>query len=901
MSEILVDVTSQSADTPSAGFTEVADLVDTVVVPSGGVVLILAVVPLGQEDTSDEGADFRFAIDDVLDGPEITAYKDQIDEGCGVALCFAITGLSGSTKFALQWRIRRATPIVDTGRVRSLQVIHITDASLLTDISSVSSQAATPGYDNVANLSDTKTPASADSILVLLANMVGALASLDNTASFQFTVAGTGVGPESKAFEDEVDEGCGMSQVWCLTGQSGSTAFALQWDELQNGMVTDTGRERTFQIIEITANAEILTAVTSVAADALTDSFTDVVDLVDTVTVQNTDSILLFFATLPLLQDTDKCAAFRVFEGGIGEGPEQYVFSDDFFGDLEEACGHSLYHAVTGKSTGSHTFSIRGQNVQAGVIVNLSTLLRRSLVILELKAAQVDKEAIDTLGLEVNETLTDLLARMDRLDDLGIDLGEETDLESQAVAQDDLDLEVNEGVTDLLGRSSVQDDVDLAIVESPADVAAGITASDILDLAITEGITELLGLIEPVDTTGLSVEEVAEILALAARLDTLDVSISEVTDLLGILNRTDLLDLAIEEGPGEVAAAVTVEDDLDLDLIEDAELLALIQVADALNIDLGTAAALLVLVSAEDTLGISISEVSDLLGILSRTDLVDLSIDEILAEIAVGVETSDTLDLEINESVADLLGIIQPVDTTGLSVGEIVEILALMQRLDTLDINLTEVADLLALIEASDTVALTIVEGVTVLFVQVDPSDLLDIDLGEVSDLVIFEAVEKVAFDTLDLAVVEGVTQITNQITATDILDLSISEVAELVGLLNRFDTLDIDLGEPRQLQVFIEAVDNLGIELLDATELVGIIQAADSLDISIGEVAGIVNALFVVDVLGIDLAEGVSEIIEAGFQGIIFQPITLQVRREAQFTLETTKEVKFTLQIEGV
>jgi hypothetical protein len=86
---------------------------------------------------------------------------------------------------------------------------------------------------------------------------------------------------------------------------------------------------------------------------------------------------------VPLLEDVDKTAAFRFYESAVGEGPEQYVYSDNE--DPDEACGHSLYWAVTGKSAGSHTFSVRGENVQG--TANISTDQRRSFCILELLPA----------------------------------------------------------------------------------------------------------------------------------------------------------------------------------------------------------------------------------------------------------------------------------------------------------------------------------------------------------------------------------------------------------------------------------------------------------------------------------------------------------------------------------
>lgn len=877
MSSILVDITSQTADTPSAGFTEVTDLVDTVVVPSGGVVLIMAVVPLDL-NASDEAADFRFAIDDVLDGPEVTAFKDTTNEGCGVALCFAITGLSGSTKFALQWRNRIGVVGTDTDRVRSFQVVHITDASLLTDISSTSAQSATSGYDDVADFTDTKTPASADSILVMVANMVGAINSSDNTASFQFTVGGSAVGPESKAFEDAVDEGCGMSQVWCLTGQSGSTAFALQWDELQASMQTDTGRERTFQIIEITANANLLTAVTSVAADALTSSFTDVVDMVDTVTVQGTDSILLFFAMMPLLRDVDKCAAFRVFEGGTGEGPEQYVFADET-ADFDEACGHSVYHAVTGKSAGSHTFSIRGQNVQG--TANLSTDQRRSFAILELVAAvaQVDKEASDTLGLEIDETLTELLASTDRVDDLDLAIGEApADLKAFLERQEALDLAIVEGVGQIQAGLTAEDVLDLAIIESPADVLVPITVVDDLDLAIVEGVPEIVVSIAVVDDLDLAVVEAVSVFVETTGQDDLDIAIVEAVDLLGLIEVADILDLAVVEDPAGIAVGIEAIDDLDLAILEGVgEVAVMVDVVEDLDLEIGEGVPdLLGFIEPVDQTGLAADELADLLSAAERLDTLGLAIAEV-AEVTVAIDSEDVLDLAIGE-VADACLTIEVEDTLALAV--------------------VEQVDLLALLERADTISLALVEGVPVVFVTVTGQDLIDLAIGEVATVQVPIEVT----DNLDLAVVEDLAEILVGITATDLLSLSIDEVAQVVAFLNRSDILALQIGEVADLQAFIEAADSLDVAIDDVvSDLCVVLIAADNLGIAIGEVAQVLNLLTAIDTLGLAISELPADlVITDAFVGLLVQVIKLEVQREASFKLVAAREAKFTLQIEG-
>ena len=123
-------------------------------------------------------------------------------------------------------------------------------------------------------------------------------ASNDENASYQFEIAGTGEGPESLGFIDAANEGCGISQMWLKTGISASTAFAFQWKEVAQS-VTVGDFLRSFQIIEITAEANLLTAITSVSSHSLTGSYADVADLVDTVTVGSRLPFMISVSTSP--------------------------------------------------------------------------------------------------------------------------------------------------------------------------------------------------------------------------------------------------------------------------------------------------------------------------------------------------------------------------------------------------------------------------------------------------------------------------------------------------------------------------------------------------------------------------------------------------------------------------
>ncbi len=384
MSDILVNKVSSSAQTSTDSWVDVTDLVQSSVTvdSTDDVLLLIATISIDQSNSNDDCITLRFAVDDVREGPEIAMFKDETNGGCGAAICWALTGISGSHKFALQMQSRGSKHgDLDTGRVRSFQVIAITDATILVNKTSLASDTVGATWSDIAGLTDTQT-VTAGSILLLLGNMMGTLDGGEWVYRQRFTVGGSFEGPDMSCFKDNSNEGCGQSMMWMKSGISGSTAFALQWENISGDATADVNRVRSLQVIEITANANLpFTPAVSQAADGLTSSYTDIAGMTGSFTVDGTGSILIIAAGVsPVADGQDECGSYRIYDGSTGEGPENYCFSDT----TDESCGHSVYWAVTGKS-GSHTFTTRGLNVQG--VVNMETGRNRSFCILELTVA----------------------------------------------------------------------------------------------------------------------------------------------------------------------------------------------------------------------------------------------------------------------------------------------------------------------------------------------------------------------------------------------------------------------------------------------------------------------------------------------------------------------------------
>lgn len=392
MSDLLVDTQATDDVTSASAWANVPGLgaAGVTVGAASSVVLLIATIPSNYtNDNSDDGGNLRFAIDGMREGPEGLWFKDNLNDACGISLCYAVTGLSGPHEFRVEWRSQNGgTRHISTSTaMRSFQVIELTDASLLVDLSSTAVANAGSSYADIPNMVASPSVAGVGSILLILANWHQDDEG-DASGDTKFQIDNVDVGPELSTFSDATEESCGYSGMWFDTGFTGATEFAMQWRENETNMRHRSGKERRFQVIEITANANLLSKITSIASGSLSGSFADVGGLVDTVSVASTGSILIFASGIsPNGQSGDDTGEFRIGDGGVEEGPSQLVFHDG--GTANDNCGHCVYWATTGKAAGSHTFSLRGVNVVGDFV--FSTSKRRSLSIVELLAGGVVK------------------------------------------------------------------------------------------------------------------------------------------------------------------------------------------------------------------------------------------------------------------------------------------------------------------------------------------------------------------------------------------------------------------------------------------------------------------------------------------------------------------------------
>jgi hypothetical protein len=250
---ILVDLSSSTLDAAPVAFADVANLTVSATPQAGSLLLFSAGLPQFDDDTGVMGG-YQFAIDGALDGPELGSHHRRIDRGDSLSMSWAEIGVSAASHtFSLQWEIRRKAPETDVTRTRYLQVIEIEQFfQLEIDNVSLTADAAPAAFADMDGMSGTATIESTDSISLILANYIQDDAGAqDDRADSRLTVGGSFEGAEQANLKRNTDRAGSTMMNRAVDNESGSTDFALQWEQGQNTPNSDTGRNRTFQVIEL--------------------------------------------------------------------------------------------------------------------------------------------------------------------------------------------------------------------------------------------------------------------------------------------------------------------------------------------------------------------------------------------------------------------------------------------------------------------------------------------------------------------------------------------------------------------------------------------------------------------------------------------------------------------------
>lgn len=269
---ILVDLASSAADTAPVAWANVVGLSGSATPQLGSILLMLAGASILDIDDHD-CAEFRFAIDGARDGPILTSQEDNVDEMDSVSMAWAETGVSAASHtFSLQWQIRDATPVMDTGLTRVLQVIEFdTNVDLLVDNISVAADTAPGAYADMVGMSGSPDIDSVDSVALVLANYTqDSVGSADERADSRLSIGGVFQGAEQAQFKDDTDRLASTLMARGVTGESGVTTMAMQWLAGKDSPTADTTRERTFQVLDFKSAAVVHSAS---GAPSITDPF----------------------------------------------------------------------------------------------------------------------------------------------------------------------------------------------------------------------------------------------------------------------------------------------------------------------------------------------------------------------------------------------------------------------------------------------------------------------------------------------------------------------------------------------------------------------------------------------------------------------------------------------------
>lgn len=393
-SNLLVDITSLTSGQVNSTWGTVPSLSASSITVAGTNSILLLIAQVQLLDEGDSTAEFRFKVNGSVTGSPInTAFTDGPHGEVGahpMTLMWAITGLSGSSNsFSCEWQNILSFPSIDTTREHTFQIIEITagDATILVDQSSTASATSPGTWGNLFNATGI-TVAGTASVLLVIANVpIDFSDGSDRSADFSFSVDGTRDGAVTSVFTDNIDEGPGWQGMLITDNRSaGSHSFQLQWQTRKLAADVDTGRLRTFQVIEITVNAFLRVDEDATSAATSPVSYADINEMTGTYTSFRSDSIHLIAGSLVPKNvgggGTESNTQYRIAIGGTRVGSEMTTFVDT----EDEQSGISQIWAAT-SLTGSQTFSWQWEDLGNDEVAIADTTRARTFFVVELVQA----------------------------------------------------------------------------------------------------------------------------------------------------------------------------------------------------------------------------------------------------------------------------------------------------------------------------------------------------------------------------------------------------------------------------------------------------------------------------------------------------------------------------------
>ncbi len=380
---ILANINVVSSATCPASWADITDMSISGVTVQGtnSVLILMAQVQL--DPATDNTAEFRFTVNgSATNSPVITAFSDTStnEEANSMTLLWAVTGLSGSSNsFAVQWQLVTGSPVADTTRNRTFQILEIAggDASIKVNLGTSDQTGDPASWGNLFQATSISI-AGTSSVILMLANVPINMEG-DESTDFQFGVDDSGEGAVTTGFTDAASEGNGWSGMHATTGLSaGNHSFELKWQARTGNGQTDSARRRTFQVIEVTANATRQLNLSSSSTGTAPGTWGNVDNLSSSFTVDGTTAIQLIIANMVQAGDSsDATCDYSIGVDGTNEGAELISFSDS----ANLAQRMCMVRLKTGLSAASHSFQLRWQEIAGGTVAD--TGRTRTLIVIE--------------------------------------------------------------------------------------------------------------------------------------------------------------------------------------------------------------------------------------------------------------------------------------------------------------------------------------------------------------------------------------------------------------------------------------------------------------------------------------------------------------------------------------
>lgn len=398
---ILTNINVVSPASSSGSWANITGMSVSSITVQGTNSVLLLMFNMQIDPAGDNTPEFRFYVNgSAVGSPNITAFSDAAsgDDANSVTMVWAIDGLSGSANsFSVQWRTITGAPAADTTRNRTFQILEIVggDAEIIVDQSAQNNTADPPSWADLFTASSIPVVGTG-SILIMIANVPYTMTG-DDESDFQFAVDASREGAITSVYTDASNEGNGWSGVHVLNGLSaGDHSFHLEWQAKSGTGSTDGSRLRTFQVVEITANATLKLELVSSDPGSAPGSYGDVNGLSDSYVVAATDAIALIFANIQIVSAADRCADFMIGVDSVEEGAEILSYTDSTVLSTRLL----LARAKTGLSAASHTFAARW--IARNATPTLDTNRARTLFVIEFVQVAPDTYKLEDVSYDKN-------------------------------------------------------------------------------------------------------------------------------------------------------------------------------------------------------------------------------------------------------------------------------------------------------------------------------------------------------------------------------------------------------------------------------------------------------------------------------------------------------------------